>query len=228
VAAALVGKVIGDKGASTTSLLNGLNWALSNGAHVISLSLGMDFPGYAEELVKEGYPASIATSMALTAYRQNMQLFDAFGDMLSRHENAAQGSVIIAAAGNESRCDEDPDFIVNVSPPAAADKFLSVGAVGRTDKGLHVADFSNRGPSLVGPGVDIVSAALGGSLAVMSGTSMACPHVAGAAVLWAQYLNESKKRITHDALRRRILESVIELPGFSESEVGAGLVSVPR
>ncbi len=47
---ALIGKVVGKDGASTDALVQALLWAYKNGAHVISMSLGIDYHGRREEL----------------------------------------------------------------------------------------------------------------------------------------------------------------------------------
>ncbi|WP_187787867.1 S8 family peptidase, partial [Salmonella sp. S146_54837] len=87
------------------------------------------------------------------------------------------GVPVIVAAGNENSdaCG---------SSPAGASKAYTIGATDDTDR---IASFSNWGTcvDLFAPGVDIVSATHSNTFgsATMSGTSMACPHVAGAAAL---------------------------------------------
>lgn len=84
------------------------------------------------------------------------------------------GALVVAAAGNDGN--ETPFY------PAAYSNVISVCA---TDDQDQLASFSNRGNwvTLCAPGEDILSTAMGGGTTLMSGTSMACPMVAGAAGL---------------------------------------------
>ncbi|HUR52941.1 MAG TPA: S8 family peptidase [Gemmataceae bacterium] len=92
-------------------------------------------------------------------------------------EAESHGVILIAAAGNEG---PNPN---TVGYPGGYNQFVAVGA---TDINNAVARFSSRGPAVFvsAPGVNIRSQYPGGQYATMSGTSMACPHVAGLAALW--------------------------------------------
>jgi subtilisin family serine protease len=226
---ALIGKVIGSKGGSSDQIVRAILWAVENGAHVISMSLGMDFPGFRKQLAAAGFPEELATSRALEAYRLNVQLFERLASLIRTPAYSSQTAVVVAAAGNESQRDVRPDFEIAVSPPAVAEGIISVAAVGRTEQGLVVAPFSNTGANVSGPGVDIISAKPGGGFATMSGTSMATPHVAGVAALWAEKLIKSG-RLNLLELTSRIVGSATHetfKAGFDPFDVGAGLVHAP-
>ncbi|MEU9528230.1 S8 family peptidase [Mesorhizobium sp. B2-3-3] len=113
----------------------------------------------------------------------------------------AEGTLPVVAAGNE---DQDA---CDVSP-ARADGVLAVGASDNQDR---QATFSNWGTCvwLYAPGVDIVSAKLGGGSTTLSGTSMASPHVAGAAALYKEQHPDASPQDVADALATEATPDVL-------------------
>jgi subtilisin family serine protease len=229
---ALIGKVLGPGGGGDTdAIYRAINWALDHGAQVISMSLGLDFPGYVQQLVDdEGIRPDVATSLALEAYRRNLRIIDALMRIVEVRSDLPDGAIVVAAAGNESGRDQHPPFEIGVSVPAAASGVLSVGALGPGAQGLEVAAFSNSLPVISAPGVQITSARAGGGLTTMSGTSMATPHVAGVAALWWQSLAARRGRLSASAVQASLRANATTdglSPDAPAANYGDGLVRAP-
>jgi subtilisin len=122
------------------------------------------------------------------------------------------GCLIIAAAGNAGS---------NTGAPANSPTIMSVASVGPN---LTPSSFSNFGKiEIAGPGQDVFSSVPRPTrYGVKSGTSMATPHVAGCAALWA----ETSPVLRGQALWNKLLSSAQPLP-FPPSRVGRGLVQAP-
>ena len=227
---ALIGKVLGGQGGGSDQIVNAIQWAVQEGANVISMSLGMDFPGFQKQLQDElGLPAELATSKALEGYRLNVLLFERLAAMVKQMGNFTQTTVLVAAAGNESRTQLNPNFKIAVAPPAVSEGMISVAALGQGAGGFVVAPFSNTGAMVSGPGVGITSAKRGGGLTAMSGTSMATPHVAGVLALWAQKL-KGLGPLNPGLLTAKVVASGVTAgltAGFDPIDVGSGLVQAP-
>ena len=123
------------------------------------------------------------------------------------------GCLIIAAAGNAA---------TTTGAPANSPTIMSVAAL---DQNLRPANFSNFGKvEIAGPGVGVFSSWLMPQrYNTISGTSMATPHVAGCAALWA----ETSPNLRGINLWKKLTTTAKPLP-FPPSRVGAGLVQAPQ
>ncbi|MGP3936800.1 S8 family serine peptidase [Nonomuraea sp. KM88] len=200
----VIGKVLDADGRGLESqVLAGMEWAArENGADIVNMSLG-------------GGPTDGTDPLSKAV------------DVLTEET----GSLFVIAAGNDG-----DDY--SVGSPGAATSALTVGAVDRNDA---LAPFSSRGPRLdealkpdiTAPGVDIVAARAAGTglgtpvddrYTKLSGTSMATPHVAGAAAVLAQRHPEWKAGQLKDAL----VSTAKTVEGQTPYEQGGGRLDVAR
>ncbi|GAA4783200.1 S8 family serine peptidase [Streptomyces ziwulingensis] len=203
----LNGKVLDNDGYGDDSgILAGMEWAAEQGADIVNLSLGGgDTP--------------------------QIDPLEAEVDKLS----AEKGILFAIAAGNEGEWGEQ-----TIGSPGSAAAALTVGAVDDKDA---LADFSSTGPGLDGqikpdvtaPGVDITAAAAKGSLIAqevgespagyltISGTSMATPHVAGAAAL----LKQQHPQWTYAELKGALTAST-KGGNYTPFQQGSGRVQVDK
>ncbi|MBS3105414.1 S8 family serine peptidase [Candidatus Woesearchaeota archaeon] len=122
--------------------------------------------------------------------------------------------VLVAASGNEATD--------NILYPAKYDTVIAVGAVDSDD---NLASFSSYGfeQELVAPGVDINSTYLGNVYSILSGTSLAAPHVAGVAALIKAFNNS----LTNEQIRAKLRNDALDLGTAGKDDLyGYGLVQV--
>lgn len=129
------------------------------------------------------------------------------------------GVLFVAAAGNDSRNNDSfPSYPANYEVP----NIISVAASTSSD---NLASFSNSGRNtvhLAAPGQNIRSTTRNNTYNTFSGTSMATPHVSGAAALtWAQFPELSMGQI-----RNRVLGGIDRVSNFSDVTLTGGRLNV--
>lgn len=138
-------------------------------------------------------------------------------------QKAVQNNILmVVAAGNEGDSKEDT---YEFGYPGNYNEVIEVGAV---DINKELAYFSNNNTEVdcVAPGVHIKSTYMGSRYAVLDGTSMATPHVAGALALiinWAE--TEFRRELTEAELYAQLIKRTEDLP-YLKSSVGNGLVNL--
>ncbi|MFK0114634.1 S8 family peptidase [Streptomyces sp. NPDC090994] len=204
----LNGKVLDDNGYGDDSgILAGMEWAAEQGADIVNLSLGGgDTP--------------------------DIDPLEAQVNKLS----AEKGILFAIAAGNDGEFGDQ-----TIGSPGSAAAALTVGAVDDKDA---LASFSSTGPGLDGqlkpdvtaPGVDITAASAAGSLiaqeegespegyVTISGTSMATPHVAGAAAI----LKQQHPDWTYTELKAVLTGSAKGNGAYTPFQQGAGRIQVDK
>lgn len=184
-----------------SDIIAAIDWALVNNADVISMSLGGIYQPNDEVSVLE----------------------------LSVAEAVKQGITVAVSAGNSGPGAQTTEH------PASSGAVITVGS--SNDRGTTYASddvlssFSSRGPSawgrldpdILAPGSSIYSTVLENSYGEKSGTSMAAPHVAGAAAL----LLESNPALTPLQVRRKLMNSAENISGHVFDK-GAGQINVSR
>lgn len=136
------------------------------------------------------------------------------------------GVVVCVSAGN------DGPVYGTINSPGCAEKAITVGA---TDINDHIFYSSSRGPTstgqikpdVVAPGVNVKSTYLNNQTATGTGTSMAAPHVAGAAALILQYNPSWSPSKIKNALKNKAVK-IDSFNGieYDENTQGAGRVDV--
>jgi subtilisin len=194
-----VGKVLSNTGSSAgSSVLSGMNWAVTNQCQVLSMSLGARVDQVSQAFEQAGQRALQA------------------------------GCLIVAAAGNNANRSggnfgfvEQPANSPSIMAVAALDSQLRVGNFSARSS---VASGAGGKVDVAAPGVSVFSSVpvSRGTHASFNGTSMATPHVAGIAALWCHSTGR-----TGMALWTTVIQNARRIPGDAR-DIGSGLAQAPQ
>jgi subtilisin family serine protease len=150
---------------TTTSILDGVLYALYQGADVINVSLGMKFTGPLSKSAQQ--------NMQNNRFKEEERLWNKVMQISQKHN-----AIVVVAAGNEN-------ILAGVNPMSRPKNFIVVAAVDKNSRDIEKAKFSNYGEysTVSAPGVDIYSSVGNDSYQMMKGTSMAAPIITGAIAL---------------------------------------------
>ncbi|WP_053204480.1 S8 family serine peptidase [Jiangella muralis] len=199
----MIGKVLDDGGSGQDSwVIAGMEWAARNGADVVSMSLG-------------GWPTDGTDPLSLAV----------------NELTAETGALFVIAGGNYG------PSAYSLTSPGAADAALTVGNVTKTDdlasssgRGPRVGDHAVK-PDLTAPGTNIVAARAAGTAmgtpvdnlyTSASGTSMATPHVAGAAAI----VRQQHPDWTPEQVKAALVSTAIPRDGLTVYQQGGGRLDV--
>jgi Subtilase family len=162
---------VGDNGRGVA----GVNWNV----RIIPLKfLGANGSGDASDAVRAVlYATSVGAAVTNNSWGGD-GYSQALADAIATAD--AQGSLFVAAAGNSfSNNDTSPNYPSGYELP----NVVSVGATDQNDARAWFSNYGRRSVDLGAPGTNILSTQPGNAYAYLDGTSMAAPHVAGAAAL---------------------------------------------
>jgi len=130
-----------------------------------------------------------------------------------------KGVTVVCAAGNETNNNDKKAMY-----PANSASVISVAATTKADKLAFFSNYGKKTVHLAAPGAEIYSTVPGNKYDHLDGTSMASPHVAGAAAL----LLSLKPTLTPQEIKTVLMETVDKISTLSEKVVAGGRLNVEK
>ncbi|MBS1984178.1 MAG: S8 family serine peptidase [Bdellovibrionales bacterium] len=177
-----------DGSGSLDNAIKAIDWAVDNGAQILSNSWGGGGKSQALE------------------------------DAIKRA--AAKGVLFVAAAGNGGfdGIGDNNDYVASYPASYKLENVVSVAASNNVDQMSSFSNFGKKSVHLMAPGEKILSTIPGEGYQVYSGTSMATPHVAGAAAL----LLAKEPHLSAAQIRDRLVSSVYKIPEYQNKLISGG------
>lgn len=148
-------------------------------------------------------------------------------DVPELHEavkNAINKEILVVCAAGNGRNGESTDML---SYPGAYQEVVEVGAVDLNKKASMFSQW-NKNVDLVAPGEGILSTYINGGYATLSGTSMATPHVSGAAALIIKHSEkEFERTLSEDEIYAQLIKRTVALE-YPKRAVGNGILDLAQ
>jgi hypothetical protein len=174
---------------SMTDVIDGVLYAIKNGADIINMSLGREF--------SEDLQALTAAELEKISQTSGIDEADFWDELFQIAED--NNVTIVIAAGNQN-------LLVGLDPMQRSSQVIKVAAIDKSNKKANFSNFFKNATSdcfISAPGVKIYSSIPGNSFGLMDGTSMASPIVAGAVGL----MKSANRSLTNVQVRKILHET---------------------